>query len=667
MVRYKLTLLLVSVIYMYPLTVQSLDFQGQREAGQLWRLIQQVYQRLDTVLHETHAMNDVNKVLLQACDVEHPDSKLAHALRAEADQVKKNRGLSIRGAYTTKSLTENEGDPSAYLELSWDVWRQGYLGNRQQARELGHQARIAGMRAQVEQQKLTYRCRRYKLSQTFTGLLSRLLSLKLELMEPVYRIEKRAYFKSWSYLDDLLVSEQDIYLLRKELKNLNSDPYWDNALKQALNLPVIDVDIDAVIALIRKDDTQQRIGLLEKQLIREKNSYRDRDRLRLFLRKEFAVGGSSNNDGVVAGVRFTIPLEKKHKQQRDFRLAYVDQKTELSAWERVTRTRAAYQSLNEQMQRVIKQQYRYLRAHERVRRSLVEKKLDHEVQLAAAVTRLRAVLDAGIELVRSKEELYRRVNEVFLVSRVDFNPDLIQLNSLQTKKYRARPGERSIYLWSRGFNQYSNEQIFDFLEAKGISRVLLSAGKAVEREKMKRFISEAKNKKIKIESIIGNNNWTFTKHHKGASLAVSAAMTVSGAVHLDIEPHTFAEYKKNRASYLKQYLAMIKQIRKVSTDESISVAVPVHWPATVYAELDSSVNGVYVMAYGSDKPDVVIRRLQKVLENISNRKIVIVLRVSDFADEWALENMIAALQQRTGVQRYGLHTFRTFIKKAGAE
>lgn len=669
MSHFKLILLLLSLFMMPSSMVAAAEephIQAHNEADHLWQLIRTIYQRTNSTLNQRSGLHDASQVLTQQCDVKHPDGQLAQALQAEAEQLRGSRGLSVRGAYTSRSITDNDGDASAYLELSWDILRAGYRDNKLRARSLDHQARIVDMRAQIAQQKLTYRCRRYQISQTFAGLLSRLLSLKLELMEPVYQIERRSYFKSWSYLDDLLVSEQDIRLLRQELKYLNSDPYWDKALKQAANLPVINIDIDAVIALIRKDDMQQRIGILEKQVIREKNSYRDKDRLRLFLRKEFAVGGS-NAEGVVAGVRFAIPLEKKRKQVRDIRLSYVDQQTDLKSWERVTQTRAAYQSVNEQMQRVVKQQYRYLRAHERIRRSLVEKKLDQEIQLAGAVTRLRAVLDAGIELVRAKEELYRRINEVFLVAQIKFRPKLIQLNSLQTKRYRARPGKRSIYIWSRGFNQYSNDRIFDFLEAKGISRVLLSAGKAVDKNKMNRFIARARDKKIKIESIVGKNSWVFSEHHKGAAVAVNAATFISGAVHLDIEPHTFDDYKQNKTSYLKQYQVMLKVIRKTSPEGLLSVAVPVHWPEAVYAGLGRHVNRVYVMAYGSSKADVILRRMKKILENVAPEKIVIVLRVDDFADEWAIEKMIEVLQKRSGIQRFALHTFRTFISRAGKQ
>lgn len=637
------------------------------EVARLWQTIDQVYNNTQSaVIYSDQSMHfeQAKLIFSKSCDIKHPGNTQAQALNVEAQQLKSNHGISFRGGYTSDNLADQTGDPNAYLELSWDLWKQGYSGNRHHAQSLEHKASIANLRAQLAQQKLNFRCRSFSFNQTFSGLLSHLLTLKLALMEPVNKIEKRAYFKSWSYLDDLLVSDEDIRLLRQELEYLHSDPYRDSNLSQTTNLPVIDIDIKALVKLIRSDERLNKINSLEKQALAEKNKYRDNDRLRVFLRKQFDVG-NSNDDGVIAGVRFSIPLEKKRKLAEEYRLSHIDQQTELETWEKITRTRAAYQSLREQLQRTVKQQYRTLRSHERLRRTLIEKKYNQEVQIATAVSRLRSNLNANIELVRAKEELYRRVNQVFLIAGVNIQPSLLRLTSLQENSYRARQGERSIYLWSKGFNQYGNDKIFDFLKAKSINRVLLTAGQAVNREKMQRFIKEAISKQIKVESIIGPNKLFFKEHHQSAALAVEAATSLSDAIHLDIEPHTFPGYKQNKAAYLNQYIDMLRAIRKQSPDVTLTVAVPFHWPERIYTALNTLVDRIYIMAYGSTKPDTIVRRLQPALNSLAPEKIVTVLRITDFSDEWEIEKMIATLQQRTGTQKFSLHTFRRFVDMAG--
>lgn len=636
------------------------------EADQLWAKIIQINEKTQNSLKtktDVASLHQARSFFTASCDLKHPDNALAQMLTTQAQQLKSNLGISFRGGYTSDNLADKTGDPNAYLELSWDLWRQGYSGNNHLAKSLQSKAAIASLRAGVEQQKLNFLCRRYSFNQTFSGLLSHLLTLKLQLMEPVYNIEKRAYFKNWSHLDDLLVSEEDLHLLRQELSYLHSDPYRDASITTLNNLPIIDIDINALIKFVRNDTRHTKINSLEKQALSEKNAYRKNDRLRLFLRKQFDVG-DSNDDGMVAGVRFSIPLEKNRRLAEQYKITHLDQQMELDTWEKVAKTRAAYQSFREQLHRTIKQQYRALRSSERLRRILVATKHNQDIQLASAASRLRSNLDANIELVRAKEELYRRVNKVFLIAGANNSDSYISLSSLREKTNRARSGERSIYLWSKGFNHYSNDTIFDFLQAKGINRVLLTAGRVVKREKMQQFIKTARGKNIHVESIVGPNKLFLKEHHQSAVIAVDAASTLSDGIHLDIEPHTFSEYKQNKIAYLAQYIEMLRTIREQSPNIKLSVAVPFHWPESTYASLNALVDHVYIMAYGSTKTDTILRRLQPAIKNIDSNKIVTVLRVTDFADEWALEQMITSLQQ-AGLNKFSLHTFRRFLQMAG--
>jgi len=646
-----------------PLAPETSPEVTQTAADKLWGLIQNIYQKLQA---ETDIDNNstINQLLTQGCGERHPDQTLAMALKQEAEQQSSNYGLSLRGGYTSDNLQENSGDPDAYLELSWDLWRQGYAENQRRARSLKQQAAISQLHAKMAQQKLDGQCRDNTIGQSFIGQLNYLLTLKLALMEPVHQIERRAYFKNWSYLDDLLVSDQDLRLLRQELRYLNSSPYLDNELNNRRSLPVIDLDINRIIKTIREDNQQQNLQQLEKQALIDRLNVTDDDQLRLFVRQQFDVG-NTNDSGVVAGVRFSIPFEKRKQVAKRYRLAHLEQQTKLQAWQRITKTRAAYQSLQEQHQRTIKQYYRFLQANERLRRSMVQKNLNNDLKIASAVSRLRSVLDTNIELVRANQELYRRANQVFITAALNFNPAFINVSNLQQKDYRLRKGERSIYLWSKGFNNFDNTFIFSFLKTKGIQRVLLTAGRVVNKNKMSRFIRDAGKQGIMVESIIGPNSLFFSNNHDAAAIAVERAATLSDAVHLDIEPHTFPEYKKNKPAYLQQYIGMLQNIRATSPDIKLTIAVPFHWPEHVYAAISTLVDRVYVMAYGSTKIKTIIRRLQPALSNIDKHKVIPVLRVTDFKDEWQLEQVIEALQQQTGLQRYSLHTFRRFVQKVG--
>jgi len=644
--------------------VNTAEYSRDR-ADRLWVLLQRLSERLQARMQVDSSPTLVDKILTEGCETSVPGIMLVKALQAEAKDTQRDVGLSIRGAYTSDNLSDSEGDANAYLELSWDVLRQGYKENSQQAAALYRQARIERLRGQQQQLEQTYRCRRYQLNQTFVGLQAGLTSLKLEMMEPVYEIERRAYFKGWSYLDELLVSEQDIRMAREQLQYLNNDTYWEKGLGQSVNPAVIDVDLQAVIQAITHDQQSEQISQLQKQSLAEKLKYKRNDRLRVFLRKEFDVGGNGNQDGVVAGVRFTIPIEKKKQRSLDYRLVNVEESLLQEKWQRKVRARAAYEELREQKERLVKQQYRYLRSKERVRRVFAMKGLNQELELAAAVARVRNLFDAAIEMVKAKEELYRRVNEIFLVSRVGYQSAFIKIDKLQEGEVRARSGERSIYLWSDTFNRFANQQLLDFLAAKSIKRVLLSAGKKTDREKMVLFVNRAEENNVQVDAITGANAWFRPEHHDRAALVASIKAGLSGSIHLDIEPHTVAGYKQNKTRYLAEYLGMLRKVRDSLGNAQLSIAVPTHWPVEVYEQVGQLADKVYIMAYENKTTALLIRRVNKVLSAVDIQKAVVVLSVKEFEDEWQMEKLLNVLQRETGVYQFGFHQFRTYLKKAG--
>ena len=636
-------------------------------AEKLWQLLHQVYQNLQGRMQEHNSVTAASQILERVCEVNDPKQYLVQALREEAKHKKNSHGLSARGAYTSSNIDNSDGDGNAYLELSWDVLEQGYKANQRKAEYLQREASITQLRAQMENHKQRYACRSMEMAKSFNGLESSLITLKLELMEPVYELERRAYFRGWSFLDDLLVSEQDLRLARGELKYLHSDPYWNNTFSaQTINPPLIDINMPAVLASIEADDTLVQVSLLERQSLMDSRDYRRKNRLRLFLRKEFEVG-DNDDDGVVAGVRFTIPFEKqRNKKSLSYRLRQLDEENELQTWERVARTRAAYESLREQQKRVIKQQYRYLRSQERVRRIFAHQQPLQELELAAAVARVRSLLDASIELVRAKEELYRRVNQVLLVARVEYRQDLVEVIAAPQQQQRARNGNRHVYLWSKAFNAVNNKQIFDFLEVKAINKVLLSGGRKADRNKVREFIRQSADRDISVDLIIGSNKWIFPENHKRAATVIATMVETAGSIHLDIEPHTLDGYKSDRERYLKHYIEMLQQARAVIPQRPLTVSVPVHWPGHVYKQIAELADKVYIMSYGSSNAETIVRRSQSLLANIPVEKLVYVLRVADFDDEWAMEKVIDVLQLRTGVNHFGFHQFRSFFEMAGS-
>ena len=288
-------------------------------------------------------------------------------------------------------------------------------------------------------------------------------------------------------------------------------------------------------------------------------------------------------------------------------------------------------------------------------------------ELASAILRLKTLLNNSVELIAVKQELYRRLLTVFSIANVDISSAYIRESSLMNLEYRARPGNRFLYIWSSAFNDVDNQQLSDFLAAKGIRRVLLSIGKKTNREKYQKFINKAEKEGLRVEVILGKNSWIFPVDHEVAAREVLDAARLTGVVHLDIEPHTLPGFKAQRSVYLNDYINMLRAIRKKAPDKKLTVAVPHNWPESVYREIEGLVDTVYVMTYGRYSPKKLQEKLQTVMSVVPIEKLAVVLRVDDFDDEWAIERAFEKVSDNTGIRNFGLHQYKTFIKKVSRE
>lgn len=657
--------------YLVPLTGLALlcaslspaaDETAENERAQLWDTVSRVFAHV--VTPATPPFRAGAALLGEDCGLPEPERDRAAAYDAAAEGLRHQRGLQVNGYYATDQATTRNGeDYGAYVELSWDLLREGYFDYRDQAQAASLQADIAKLRADLAGQRRAMRCARDRIHTRFAALRSLLLTLKLDLMEPVHHIEQRAYFKGWNHLDDLLVSEADLVLLRTELARLHAGTEAPSAMDTPpFNPPVLDIDLAALVDAIHADQRQAHLQKLEQNLVTLAYEER-RNRVRLFLRQQFE---GDSDDGVVAGVRVSVPLGQfrdRRREQLAHRLDSIEAEFRVEHWERVTQARSAYLDVREQLDRVTQQHYRYARSYEQARRSLAEYRLDSErADVALAVTRMRDLLDAAIEMAEAKEVLYRRLIEVFSQARVDFSPGLVRTVSLPDVQDRRRPGSRLLYAWSEGFNTSPNAFLFSFLETKGIESMAISGGARVDEAKLKAFIAEARRQNIEVEIIKGAPDWVMPEQHQHALAQIRRAAGLTGAVHLDIEPHTLAGFDQQRNRMLANYLVLLDKVRAaVGRDTRITVAVPVHWPTDFYRAAADRVDGVYLMAYGEARPQRLLARLQPALAALPEGQARVVLRPSDFEDEWHMEQAMEFLRREAGVERFGIHDLRGYI------
>ncbi len=635
----------------------------------LWDNALATFEVTGQTLTSSFKLDDVSRILSSKCEIQWTNQYEVEALERQSAFLNQNYGLELRAGYTSSNIQQSlsNEDGSTYMELSWDILRAGYRENQYKATDLSRQAAIKTLAGKLKKQELDYQCRRYSLTKYFAGMEARLNAIKLEFMEAVYQVDKDAYFSGASYLDELMISEEDILLARQNLARLHSNPDWRQHIDQLVNPPSIDVDLPSLLAQVGNNRDVTEIRRIERLRTQDKyeieDSFLDGSRFRLFLRKEFDLA-RSGTDEVVAGFRVQLPLAfGRSSTQTELRLNQLENDLMHEQWEIAARTRSAYQSLQEQLERTTQQQYRLLRAQEKMRRVVSYATLQQPLDVAAVNVRLRSYLDAAIELIQAKEELYRRVNEMFLVSRVDYHEKFIKINQLNETQHRARPGQRSVYIWSEEFNRYSNQELFILLQTKALKHAIVSVSGKVNQAKLFQFMKDAARFDVKVSQLLGESHWALSENHQRVLAAVEVRSQFSNDIHLDVEPHLLGQYKENKTAVLNDYVELIAAIRVRHPQLNLTISIPHHWPETVLISLNDYVDQMYLMAYESSDLDQLSSRIKKVLAAVPLDKLVISLRKEEFSNELQLENAVEALTQSTGVTQFAVHKLSIFTQE----
>ncbi|MCG8012574.1 MAG: hypothetical protein JAY64_12875, partial [Candidatus Thiodiazotropha weberae] len=289
--------------------------------------------------------------------------------------------------------------------------------------------------------------------------------------------------------------------------------------------------------------------------------------------------------------------------------------------------------------------------------------LPQEGGFKSAVTQMTTLIEGAVELMRAVEEMYRRVHRVFARSGVAYSTELVQATPLKNSFYRARRGERSIYIWSDSFIKMPNGVIQEFLRAKGVSEVVLSGNARIPELKLIDFMNNARQQGIDIQTLVGDNGWLKQSRQKSLLDRLEQLTERSGYLHIDVEPHTLPDFKQSRRNYLDRYQQLISAIQqRLGEQVKLAVSVPLHWDSEDYQYLDRNVDRVYLMAYEINRVEHLKRRLAKVLPHMSVAKVVVALRPEDFMHEVELESVIEELASAFGVEQFALHDLDSYLQ-----
>ncbi|MFQ5356749.1 MAG: hypothetical protein ACE5DY_09755, partial [Mariprofundaceae bacterium] len=359
-----------------------------------WAILHRMDKRLGRI-HDSHSGMDsyINQILSPACSNLMPLAADSQALRAEARAAADDPGIDLemgirKGLDTSKGFAGQSGTQSAYLGFRWDILRSGWQENQRISKLLGVQASAGDIRARMEYEDRLNQCRADKVHQGFLPLQSTLLRMKVELLRNLWRLQLKSYLSGNSFFDDALAVEQELQVASNDLASLQPElaEFPVDHAASVISPPLLDVDINSIIAAIRADPRVRQLAVLDKETEEQRKIRLDSARLQLSLRYEFN-GDKFRKHGPAGSIRYIQPLFENNR-----------------AGLRARATRRSYGKFNEERERALRQWYRYQRVMERVRRSLKDQMFYPEsVDGAAAAQRAMEVIDVTIELARTKE------------------------------------------------------------------------------------------------------------------------------------------------------------------------------------------------------------------------------------------------------------------------
>ena len=222
------------------------------------------------------------------------------------------------------------------------------------------------------------------------------------------------------------------------------------------------------------------------------------------------------------------------------------------------------------------------------------------------------------------------------------------------------PPTKAIYIWSKSLPSASSfTMVTDYITLNNFNQIVVSYKyDKLYLQTLNAFIN--KNYTSKISLMIGNN-----KLINGGlpvyldSMAKVVPLTFIKSIHLDVEPHTFDDFKTNQDVYFAKYIQILDEAAAFCKKQNLQleVSIPLSYPDNVLDKIYSLCNKVYLMAYENIDPDFIVRKIEEELKH-SKTKTVLALRTKDFENRAQMDSHFKKL----GIKNIAYHDFEGLLE-----
>ncbi len=434
----------------------------------------------------------------------------------------------------------------------------------------------------------------------------------------------------------------------------------------AFELPILDLNIQQLLQKINYSPVDSTM-IDAVEVAKYQASYLKDVSLKAYTRYNYYDvynAAQPNRSFISVGMNLSLPLAFNQKEKKEFYLTQYllsnkNQTTDtLDAQLVVLNKYYEYQYKLKQFKNLY---HKRLVFEELLRTERVKAQLsDFEFNPNTALFILDDYWSNAIELIDLKQDLYKILLDIKIkvpgANIVDYTSPL-NLSNLNIAS--SNPPFKAVYVWSDAFKNNSQTVINEYCKVNEFNPLLISYNSTkIYIQQISEFIS--KNYTTPIHIMIGSNK-LLNSGIEGYLDTLRANINFSQVkgIHLDIEPHTFSDFKENKEQYFKKYITVLKQAKQFADNNKIelSVSIPLNYPDEVLNEINAACNQVYLMAYENVDVDFISRKTAEEKAILKN-KCVLALRTKDFENRTSMDEAFKKL----GFEKTAYHDLDDLIK-----
>ncbi len=659
-----------------------LTFNLNAQQDSLFSLkISELMELFDNAQYQPLQFTDTNITILRT--IATSKSKDANVYKSNYLAKQKELAEKEYGLYASGSFQENFNPTVADLNdnliynrkfqvgINWKILKDGYLDNKIQVKLLEDRIEREKLKNEQSNQSAYYLARFDHTIYVFNKLKVQLLNQREKSLQKQYNlINELVLLKKLPKADLIRIetrlaevqSLKKVYLSYNNYLNIKQDTLSFNIN----NLPLIDLNYQKIFEIIE----QQTNEVLGNNTYQNYYQWYHQIGLKTYVRYNYYNLINSNNRAfVAAGVNITVPLPFNTKLKNE-----VAQEKWKYDNERLQNQRnslhedvlnVAYEFRYKLKQFIAFYQKRIL-IEEKYRIETVKVRLgDKNIDPMGGLDLIDDIVRVDIELIDLLQNMYLKALKIHSKMAYAKIEDVVVSEPIQTLNQYGNTKKRGVYIWSKVFAQNSAGFLAEYVAYNHFNKVIVAGSKHDKLiDKKIKFAQYTKNK-ADYYVMFGSNKLFYNdsiNNYIASVLANYNSVNVKG-IHLDIEPHTFDEWKTQRMKLLNRYIDMVGWVNSYCKNNNLrlEISIPLYYNPDVVDKLFSKVDRIYFMAYENIKNEYIARKLST-FSDFSKNKIEIALRTEDFANRIELEQKMDTLEHITNIHNFTYHDLGRLIQ-----